>query len=85
MKNQTKSGEGIIEKEMVGMWVQFSKAGDPNNQGKIDENTTWTPYNSAKDNFLLISDDEIALRMETGINEHYQSPPKGLPPLIPVR
>ncbi|MFW9939672.1 MAG: carboxylesterase family protein, partial [Candidatus Thorarchaeota archaeon] len=74
-----------ISNKMMNMWVQFAKTGDPNIQGKIDEKTTWTPYESAKDNFLLISDDKVALRMETGITKHYEPPPKGIPPLIPVR
>ncbi|MFX1477288.1 MAG: carboxylesterase/lipase family protein [Promethearchaeota archaeon] len=73
-----------IANKMMDMWFQFAKTGDPNIQGKIDENTTWTPYDSTKDNFLLISDDEVALRMEKGITEHYQPPPKDIPPLIPV-
>ncbi|MHA2394214.1 MAG: carboxylesterase/lipase family protein [Promethearchaeota archaeon] len=74
-----------ISNKMMDMWAQFAKTGDPNIQEKIDEKTTWTPYDSAKDNFLLISDDEVTLRMETGITEHYEPPPKGIPPLIPVR
>ncbi|MFX1572809.1 MAG: carboxylesterase/lipase family protein [Promethearchaeota archaeon] len=74
-----------IANHMMDMWVQFAKTGDPNIQGKIDKKTTWTPYDSAKDNFLLISDDEVTLRMETGITEHYETPPKDAPPLIPVR
>ncbi|MFX0082667.1 MAG: carboxylesterase/lipase family protein [Candidatus Hodarchaeota archaeon] len=74
-----------ISNKMMDMWVQFAKTGDPNIQGKIADETTWTPYDSAKDNFLLISDDEVPLRMETGIAEHYEPPPKGIPPLIPVR
>ncbi|MFX1311595.1 MAG: carboxylesterase/lipase family protein [Promethearchaeota archaeon] len=74
-----------IANQMMDMWVQFAKTGDPNIQGKIDEKTTWTPYDSAKDNFLLICDDEVTLRMETGITEHYEPPPKGTTPLIPVR
>jgi para-nitrobenzyl esterase len=73
-----------ISNQMMDMWVRFAKTGDPNIQGKIDEKTTWTAYDSAEDNFLLISDDEVALRMETGITEHYEPPPKGIPPLIPV-
>ncbi|MFX1456151.1 MAG: carboxylesterase/lipase family protein [Promethearchaeota archaeon] len=73
-----------ISNKMMDMWAQFAKTGDPNIQGKITDETTWTPYNSAKDNFLLISDDEVPLRMEKGIAEHYIPPPKGSPPLIPV-
>ena len=74
-----------IADKMMDMWIQFAKTGDPNIQGKIDEKTIWTPYDSAKDNFLLISDDEDTFRIETGIPEHYEPPPKGIPPLIPVR
>jgi para-nitrobenzyl esterase len=74
-----------IANKMMDMWAQFAKTGDPNTQGKITDETTWTPYDSAKDNFLLISDDKVALRMETGIIEHYEPPPKGIPPLIPRR
>ncbi|MFX1376546.1 MAG: carboxylesterase family protein [Promethearchaeota archaeon] len=75
----------MIADKMTDMWTQFAKTGDPNTQGKITDETTWTPYDSAKDNFLLISDDEVPLRMETGIAEHYEPPPKDTPPLIPVR
>ncbi|MFX1501021.1 MAG: carboxylesterase/lipase family protein [Promethearchaeota archaeon] len=74
-----------IADKMTEMWTQFAKTGDPNTQGKITDETTWTPYDITKDNFLLISDEEIALRMETGIAEHYEPPPKGTPSLIPVR
>ncbi|MFX1371745.1 MAG: carboxylesterase/lipase family protein [Promethearchaeota archaeon] len=74
-----------ISNQMMDMWVQFAKTGDPNIQGKINEKTTWTPYDILKDNFLFINDEEIPLRMETGIIEHYELPPKGTPPLIPVR
>ncbi|MFX0030085.1 MAG: carboxylesterase/lipase family protein [Candidatus Hermodarchaeota archaeon] len=77
--------DDLIADKMTDMWTQFAKTGDPNTQGKITDDTTWTPYDSAKDNFLLISDDEVPLRMETGIAEHYEPPPKETPPLIPVR
>ncbi|MFW9822682.1 MAG: carboxylesterase/lipase family protein [Candidatus Thorarchaeota archaeon] len=73
-----------ISNKMMDMWAHFAKTGNPNIQGKVDEKTTWTSYDSTKDNFLLISDEEDVLRMETGITEHYEPPPKGIPPLIPV-
>ena len=77
--------DDYIADKMTEMWTQFAKTGDPNIQGKITDETTWTPYDSAKDNFLLISDDEVPLRMETGVADHYVPPPKDTPPLIPVR
>lgn len=70
---------------MMDMWVHFAKTGDPNIHDKMDEKTTWTPYDITKDNFLFINDEEVGFRMETGIIEHYEPPPEGTRPVIPVK
>ncbi|MBU4317602.1 MAG: carboxylesterase family protein [Proteobacteria bacterium] len=74
-----------ISEYMMAMWVQFAKTGDPNMDGKVGGMTAWEAYDAKRDNFLFICDEDDALQMQTGIVEHYEPPPAGTPPLIPVK
>ena len=77
--------DDIISEHMMNMWVEFAKTGDPNFSGKVGGMTPWEAYEADKDNFLYICDEDVTLQMKTGIVEHYEPPPEGTPPLIPVK
>jgi para-nitrobenzyl esterase len=72
-----------ISRLMMAMWTQFARTGDPNTVANVGNVTLWEAYDTKKDNFLFIEDENLG--MKTGIVSHYEPPPAGTPPLIPVK
>ena len=51
-----------VAEEMMSMWTQFAKTGDPSVEGLID----WPAYDPSSDQYLYISD---SLEVRTGFSE----------------
>ena len=81
----TDDRDDLISEQMMTLWSDFAKTGNPNAPATENLSETWAAYNSGKDNFLFIGDEGDSLQMKTGIVEHYVPPPSGTPPLIPVK
>jgi para-nitrobenzyl esterase len=71
-----------ISSFMMNLWSGFAKTGNPN--ASMGGQAVWEAYETEKDNFLFIGDEGPTLQMRSGIVAHYEPPPDGTPPLIPV-